>query len=155
MVAQRIGHAWYVLQTTLYRHAHRAAIVGIHRGIVAVVDASDNHIRTTLADILQRHFYAVHRCTVARIDRHALALLPEGQLEGYGCRESAREARAGIIRCTYYDVGYIFQHGRQRAYALSLIAIIVGNQYQWSHFFPSFPIIACKVSGKGRDNKKF
>ena len=54
MVAEREGHRRDILHTTFEGNAHRATIVGIDRGIIAMVDTANNHIRPTRTNLGER-----------------------------------------------------------------------------------------------------
>ena len=128
LIAKRESHRWDILQTALDGDSHRAAVVGIDRGIIAMVDTADNHIRKALADIGQRHFYTVNRCAVARPHLYPLLLAAQLQAQGDACREGARVSAASIVGGTDDDISYILQHVYQAVNAFGLIAVIIGNE---------------------------
>ena len=77
MVAKREGNGGYVFHTAFEGDTHRSAVMGIDGGVVAVIDAADDHIRPSGTDFGQGHLHTIDRCAVARPDFDTFALLPK------------------------------------------------------------------------------
>ena len=140
IVAQRERYRGDILQTPFHRHTHRTRIVGIHRGIVAVIDATHHHIGLTRTQLRQCHLHTVDRSACATPHLQSLGLLYQIETQGDSNRESTRRARTGRVRSTNNDIGQGAQHLREHTDALRLIAVVVGYQDQRSlriliHFF--------------------
>ena len=81
--------------------------MGIDRSVVAVVNATNDHIRLTRADLGECQLHAINGCTVARPYLNTLPLLTYLEAQGDGCREGTGVAAAGIIRSANNDVTHI------------------------------------------------
>ena len=102
--------------------------MGIDRSVVAMVDATDDHIRPTRTDLRECQLHAVDGCTVAGPDLNTLTLFAHLEAEGDGGREGAGIAAAGIVRGTDDNVTHIRQHLGKAPDALRQITVIVGNE---------------------------
>ena len=65
VVTKREGHRGNILHAALHHDAHRAAIVGVDRRVVAVVDTAHDHVRPTRADAVEGHLHTVYGGAVA------------------------------------------------------------------------------------------
>ena len=70
VVAEGVGHGGDILHAALEGHAHGAAVVAVHRAVVSVVDASDDHIRLSGEYLGEGH--RVCRCTTISARPRAL-----------------------------------------------------------------------------------
>ena len=74
-VAERESDGRHILHAALDNYAHRAAIVYVHRRVVAVIDAAYDHVgHAVLEELDECHLHAVHRCAVAGIHLQPLFL---------------------------------------------------------------------------------
>ena len=64
VVAEGEGHRGDIFHTTLEGDTHRTTIMGIHRGIVAMIDATDNHIGLTGTEFGEGHLHTIGRGAV-------------------------------------------------------------------------------------------
>ena len=100
----------------------------VDRGIVAVIDAADDHIRLSRREFCQRHLHTVDGSAVARPYLDAFALGAQAQPQRFGGREGTGKAAAGLFGGTDEDVAHVGKHLHERVDALCLIAVIVGNK---------------------------
>ena len=132
MVAQRERHRGYVLHAALHDHAHRTTVMGIHRGIVTMIDTTDDKVWLAVQNIVERHLHAVHWCTVARPHLHMFLLTAQRQPQRQFGRESTGEARTCPIRGAHHNIAQRRHHVYQFVNALSLITVVVGYQNKGS-----------------------
>ena len=135
MVTQRVGHRGDILHTPFHHHAHRTGIVGIHRGVVAMVDTTQHQVGLSRAQLSQRHLHTVRRCAVTRPYLHASLFSTLRQQQRCRRRESTRHAAPRPVRCTNQHIAQVADHVYQFIDSLGPIAIIVRYQYQRSHLF--------------------
>ena len=64
VVSEGEGHRGDILHTPLDGDTHRTTIMGIHRGIVAMIDATDHHIGLTGTEFGEGHFHTIGRGAV-------------------------------------------------------------------------------------------
>ena len=128
VVAKRKGHRGDILHTTLKNDAHRTTVMRVDRTVVAVIDAADDHIGPAGTEFGKGHLHTIDRCAVTtpHFDAGTLFLKRQGQRRGTG--EGTGISAAGRIGGTDEDVAIVGEHLHKLANALSLIAIIVGNE---------------------------
>ena len=68
MVAEREGHRGDIFHTALDGDTHRTTIVRVHRTIIAMIDAANDHIGLTRTEFGQSHLHTVDGGAVARPD---------------------------------------------------------------------------------------
>lgn len=132
VVAEREGDAGDILHAALHDHAHGARVVGVHRAVVAVVDAAEHQVGPTGHHLVKGQLDAVDGRAVARPDLYARFLVAQGECERRVGREGAGHARAWPFGCAYDDVAQVAYHFDEAVNAFGLIAVVVGDEYEWS-----------------------
>ena len=102
--------------------------MGIDRRVIAVVDASDDHIGLAWAQFCQSHLHTVDRCAVARPYLYAIVILPQMEPQRCRGREGTRETATSLVRGTDDDITKFRHHLHQLPDTLCLIAVIIGNK---------------------------
>ena len=100
IVAATEGNARNVLHAPLLGNAHRARIVVVDARVVAMIDAADNQVGSTLGKkLIESQFYTVNRCSAARPHLHIIAhIVATLQAKRRRSREGAGKTRASTLR---------------------------------------------------------
>ena len=135
VIATRKSNRGNIFHTALHRHAHRARIVVVHGGIVAVVDAAEHKVGQSFseAELVERQLHAIDRRTAARPNFHALAhVVATAQRERIGGGKRTAEARPRTFGSADEHVAERFDEIDERTDAIGLKTVVVGDQNQRS-----------------------
>ena len=137
MRAERKSNRGNVFHTAFKGHAHRARIVVVDGGIVAVVDAAEHEVGHTLAEaeLVDGELHAIHGRSAARPHFYVVAhVVAAAQRERVGGREGAAVARARTFGSTHEHVGERSDEINEGTNASSLESVVVGNQDERARF---------------------
>ena len=126
MVAEREGNGGDELHTAFHCHSHSAGVMGVDRGIVAMVDTTDDHVGSAPAtELAQGNLHTVNRSAAARPHLKVLTFATEFETKRGGCREGARESAAGRFGGTNNQISHARKHFNETAQTLGMIAVII------------------------------
>ena len=116
-----------MLHTSLLGNPHRARVMIVDTGIVAMVDAAEHQVGLTGNELVESQFDAVHGRTVARPHLHVAHVVPAFQAQGRCRRESTRETGPGTFGGNDKEVAPVFEKAHESFDTIGMIAIIIRN----------------------------
>ena len=127
-VAEREGHSGQALQRPLGGDAHGAGIVGVDGGVVAMVDAADDHIGPPLGQHVEGQFDAIDGRPRAGIDAQAGLAADLAVAQGLRRGDGATIAGARTVGRHHQQIGHRAKGLDEELQAGGADPVIVGEK---------------------------